>query len=306
MAAVGGAGAGAGGAKKIDSPATPITQVPPEMTRIWSSTQNVRVFNWVDLLEDWHRSLTPSSFISTLLANINVMEHPLSHFLTYLNNEGAGLKWFIHELVSSRWMRGSVRTDFLRELVNHHEVDLDSYFPVFVGSPHRTTVREFLESSLSQEELAEVNMMPPLVSLRSPPRAHARVPRSPPAPAPARPAPPVAQFRILRKDMSSNKDDLIIIRKAMDDDTYEITYKDLDSKTQNITTGLRRDDVIHHLRIVLRLLQVDNAPYESVQVIIPNLPTVLINVENLFSQTRDLIYDAMENYMDNTHQMVRL
>jgi hypothetical protein len=106
--------------------------------------------------------------------------------------------------------------------------------------------------------------------------------------------------------MSSNKDDLIIIRKAMDDDTFEITYKDLDSKTQNITTGLRRDDVIHHLRIVLRLLQVDNAPFESVQVIIPNLPTVLINVENLFSQTRDLIYDAMENYMDNTHQMVRL
>jgi hypothetical protein len=133
------------------------------------NSQNVRVFNWRELLEDWDNSLTMNPRVQTVVDNLRAacnpdcpQDLPLSHFLTYLNDEPEALKWFLYECVAMRWMWGEVRLDYVGELMNR--VDLDSTFPVFPGSTgNQRTIRQFLEDHLTPEEKRVVDLMPPLV-----------------------------------------------------------------------------------------------------------------------------------------------
>lgn len=141
------------------------------MSLLWSSNSNVRVFDWKELLEEWHDNLIASHHIDVLLENLKAASNnnsdfdpPLSQFLTYLNHEEAGLTWFLYELVTHRWMWSSIRLDFVRDLVDEIE-NLDGCFPRFPGSPWTAkTIRNWLNENLTAEELEVVQMMPPLVA----------------------------------------------------------------------------------------------------------------------------------------------
>jgi hypothetical protein len=278
--------------------------------RIWNARTNVRCIGWADLLEEWSETLVEPSQVRTFLDNLTTASYANSTYkptytqlVTFLNNEQIALKWFLYESIARGWMWGNVRVDFVQRLVD--EIDnLDGCFPAFPGSPWtHMTIREWVNENLTEEQLGQVNMMPPLVAsnysygystplrvprpLNVPPIRETRSPR----------ALSKIEFRIMRDINSASKDDRITIMKK--DDSYTFRYLDSDSKLKFLTEGVSRENVIHTLRMTLRLLSIDEEPYQSIQVIIPSMPTILVKPENLTSQTRDLIYDSVEATMDN-------
>lgn len=263
---------------------------------LWNNDQTRRVFDWTGILLNWENTLNPSSYITTVTNNLRAasdpssgISFPVSHFLTFLNEEEDGVKWLIYEAVVLRWMYGHVRTDYISTLVDY--VNLDTYFPIFVGSPRSLTVRQFLEANLTEKELEEVFMMPPLVPLASANRQSVPLPSSPKSA-----AFPSITMRFLRSD-NSNDDDIMVIRKSKDN-MYSVTYHDLGSSVENRSSKFDRVSLLKYLSATLRLLQLDKEPFLSIQFTAPHMPSVMLKT-SLCSQDRDTIYDAVESVMDN-------
>ena len=295
------------------------------MSLLWSTQSNARVFDWNELLEEWHDSLQMPHAVQVVLENLKEASNPdsefdpqLSQFLTYLNHEDAGLAWFLYEVVTQRWMWSSIRLDFVRDLVDEIE-NLEGCFPRFPGSPWTTkTIRQWLNENLSSEELDEVQMMPPLeppelytsYSYQTPQRTERSyevppTPSRPPRPSAAPSTVPVKSrhapmmFLLQRDGESEKTDDKIYIIKEESYDSYTISYTEGDSKVKFATSGLSGSKVIDTMRKTLRMLTIDEKPFEYLQVTITGMPTILVKPQNLTSQTRDLIYDSMEATMDD-------
>ena len=266
------------------------------MNSLWNPARQLRrIFGWKSILENWNCTLTPSRYVDEIVENLRAASNPSSnynlpirHFLTFLNEEEEGIKWLIYEAVVLEWMYGNIRTDYVAALVD--KVDIDSGFPSFVGSPlNGQTVREFLEQSLNADQLAQVNMMPRLVRFSSYQTA-AKKPSS-------------FQLRFIRKDNNSGQDDIMSITKN-GDYTYNLLYNDQFSKVKAKMTNVTRPQLMKHLSNSLRLITLDSDPFESVQVIAPAAPSVLLPTFQIGSQTRDLIYDTLESVMDSWPQTV--
>ena len=273
--------------------------------RIWNTTtQNSRIFGWAEILQSWSDNLRTSPYIETVRDNLRFATEfphsysfPLSHFTNYLNQEQEGIKWLIYEICAVRWMFGRVCVDYLRDLVDL--VDLDSGFPEFVGSPGRTqTIREFLENQLTGDEMYSVHMMPRLeaYSPPSPPRV-VRRPAAAAAVAAAHTKRSPIVLRFLR-DCDKENDDVLKIYPT-GTDVYTVFFNDMQSEMKSRARSFNRADVLKHLSNVLRLVEMDEDPYKSVQLIAPNVPTVIFNTKSLTSQLRDLIYDTVEVTMDH-------
>jgi len=274
-----------------------------------NAPQQTRIFNWRSILEEWSQTLRPSAYIETVQSNLSSAtannSTPLTHFLTYLNEEEEGIAWLIYEICATRWMYGRVRTDYLRGLV--YVLDsVDVHFPAFVGSPYDSmTIREFLEDQLTAEELDAVEMMPRLVP--NPPsiqreRFEARQRNL----ASARQQQQREQLqailpitlRFMRPDLHSAHVDIINIYR-MGEDAFKITFRDGDAKHKSRQRNLTRTEVMEYLSNTLRLVAIDEEPFANVQILAPNMPTVVIKPKNMTSQTRDLIYDTVETTMNN-------
>ena len=288
------------------------------MSRIWTSNSNTRVFDWQEILEEWHDYLVMPPYVETLIENLKAASNPdsevhppLSQFLTYLNNEQVGLVWLLYELVTHRWMWSTIRLDYVRELVDEIE-NLDGCFPRFPGSPWTgKTVRQWLIENLTADELEVVQMMPALEApeaesaYQTPPRV-ARVPRSyvaPPAPqrlsrsyTDTKPRYPAMIFLLQREGEGEQGDDKICINK--EGDSYILRYTDAQSNIKFMVSDLTRTKVIEKMRMMLRMITLDTKPFEYLQVSLPGMPTILLHPTDLSSQTRDLIYDSMESTMD--------
>ena len=265
------------------------------MPSLWNQNSQLRrVFGWTDILASWDDSLTMPPYVETVIDNLRSVsnpngtrDYPLEHFTNFLNDEQDGLKWFLYELIAVRWTWGETRLDYLRRLVDQID-DLDSFFPDFVGSPRQTqTVREFVESSLSDEEKEYVNMMPALTEPAYIPPVTSNVNYSS--------LPPI-QLRLLRKsgrrDDSGQTDDIISIYKTRAG--YNWVYNAQEDEVKTYTRDLNEQQVLKLLSNSLRLLTVDSDPFLSVQLIVPNAPSVLVCVRELTSCTRELFYDTVE------------
>ncbi len=284
----------------------PVWTVP--LTMFWNpnAPQQTRIFNWRSILAEWSQTLVPSAYIETVQKNLSAARannsFPLTHFLTYLNEEEDGIAWLIYEICATRWMYGRVRTDYLRGLV--YVLDsVDVHFPAFVGSPYESmTIRQFLEDQLSAEELDTVDMMPRLVP--NPPsiqreRFEARQ-RHRAAAAPARQereTRPIT-LRFMRPELDEKHDDVVNIHR-MGDDAFNIVFRDNSSVYKSRARSLTRTEVMEYLSNTLRLVAIDEQPFASVQILAPNMPTVVISPKNMTSQTRDLIYDTVLTTMNN-------
>jgi hypothetical protein len=298
------------------------------------------VYDWTTILNDWNNSLNMPPYVERILANLKEASNPdsdhnppLSKFLAYLNHEQDGIKWFLYETMTLRWMWGDIRLDYVRDLVDEVE-NLDSTFPLFPGSPSTSsTVRQFVTASLSEDELEFVQMMPGLVrypgasaqqqdSLASPPRTtrlsslFTSIQNPPVSPvrmtAPLARAPPLSaaaatpekrpqiEFRLLRHGKSSQNDDIIRITPVSGaEGSYNVIYNDQDSGVKTKTTRLSKTDVVNFLSNMFRFLTVDEDPFRSMQVTLPNLPAIIITPENLNSQVRDLVYDSVQMTLAN-------
>lgn len=306
------------------------------MTNLWNNEQQIRrVFGWADLLKEWNDTLNPSAYITAVIDNLRASsdpvsnyDFPLSHFVTFLNDEQEGLKWLIYEIIAQRWMYGNTRTDYLAELVDR--VDVDTGFPPFVGSPLNTkTVRQFLDENLTAEERREVNMIPPLVSannynynfwssglsnqtVRTPASNRTNIigrTSNVPRPAIKEKHPSCFQLRILQagnEDLAGQGSDTVISIYKTANDLYKLIFNDKEAKVANATRDMSRQQLLRYLSVHLRSLALDDDPVASVQVLPPNAPTVLYDLDKIDrSYVRDLIYDSLELTMDNWPQPLR-
>lgn len=275
---------------------------------LWNENSQVRrVFGWTDILADWDNSLNMPPYVQTVVDNLRAVsnpdsnrDYPLEYFTNFLNDEQDGLKWFLYELIAMRWMWGETRLDYVRRLVDRID-DLDSFFPNFVGSPRQTqTIREFVERNLSDDEREFVNIMPRLVSTNQSyvPPVQRQAPQVPQVPQVQYDKFPPITLRFLRKgDTSrSSTDDIFSIYKTRAG--YNLVYNDQDGEVKTYTRDLTQQQVIQRLSNALRLLTVDEDPFLSVQLIVPNAPSVLVGVKRLDSSTRDLFYDTVEAAME--------
>jgi hypothetical protein len=106
------------------------------------------------------------------------------------------------------------------------------------------------------------------------------------------------EFRLLRSGKGSLNDDVIRIVPAYDG-CYNVIYNDQDSGVKTKTSRLTKTDVVSFLSNLFRFLTVDEEPFRSLQVTLPNLPTIMITPGNLNSQVRDLVYDSVEMTIAN-------
>uniref|UniRef100_A0A6C0LAM8 Uncharacterized protein n=1 Tax=viral metagenome TaxID=1070528 RepID=A0A6C0LAM8_9ZZZZ len=270
---------------------------------LWSlRTQNARVFNWSSLLSEWAASSDsqPPVPVATVLENLRSQSSPpVAHFLTYLNEEQDALKWFIYECVASSWMWNSgPRLYYIKEVLDYVD-DLNSGFPAFPGSPGtNSTVRSFLTSSLTQEQLSYINMMPPLLNTTQYTEEECEEVEE--QETCTCNLPPVS-LHVIRSMDSSSDDDIVVIRKT-GDDSYSYSYTDALSKCSSKKTvqeGLTSEEVMNQIGLMLNLLRADDEPFTAVQVFLPNMPTVLFKVSSLCSSTRDLLYDSLEAVLDS-------
>ena len=285
---------------------------------LWNNDSQIRrIFGWADILREWNYTLKPSAYITTVIDNLRATsdlssdyEFPLSHFITFLNDEQEGLKWLIYEIIVHRMMYTSTLTEYLSGLV--HRIDVDTGFPSFVGSPFSSkTVREFLEENLTEEELVDVEMIPRLVRLDNSsylrnqnhynapnPQIKSTKPVTPPATSDK--FPHMFQLRFLRPEhlkTDEASDDTVISIIKRKDETYNMHFKD--GSYKSIKTGLHRGQLMRYLSVQLRSLVIDDEPYNSVQIMPPNAPSVLYHLERINSSaTRDLIYDSLEISME--------
>ena len=282
------------------------------MTALWNlNSQPRRVFGWTDILQQWSQSLTMHPYVQTVVDNLrsasdpeNGRDFPLDHFTNFLNNEQDGLKWFLYETVAMRWMWGEARLDYVRGLVDRID-DLDSFFPNFIGSPNQT-IRQFLLDNLNNEERFFVNLPAPAVEHEDDMDADdedddistiqqenepntVNVTTSSPF------IHPPMNF-IIQRSADGNEDDTISIYKTSAG--YNLVFNDKLDGFKTYTRDLTRTQVMKCLRNTLRVLTVDDQPFDSIQIQMPNVPNVLVNVKHLTSQTRDLIYDTVESVLE--------
>jgi exo-beta-1,3-glucanase (GH17 family) len=167
------------------------------------------------------------------------------------------------------------------------------------------TIREFLEDQLTAEELEAVDMMPRLVP--NPPsiqreRFEARqrhmASASAAASATQRQASLPITLRFMRPELHSAHDDIVNIFR-IGQDAFKITFRDGDGKHKSRARNLTRTEVLEYLSNTLRLIAIDEEPFANVQLLAPNMPTVVIKPKNMTSQTRDLIYDTVTTTMNN-------
>ena len=290
---------------------------------LWSSTFAVTVFDWASLLDQWQaRSVVPLP-LRTVQVNLKAATNPrsthnppISQFLQYMNypEEKEGVYWMMHEIIAGRWMFDTFRMDYLRALVNR--VDIDVAFPVFPGAPNSSqTVREFLHSNLSVKEYATLDLMPPLLDEYEPGYEYeaeeevdevvspvAAVSSSSVA-ATSENKYPSAEMFIIRDSNTPNRDDKITVSKK-GADSYNFTYTDkmVNNATASMTCvkqQINGREVITSLRYILNFLVIDNEPFQSIQVLLPGLPSIMLNTNNVTAANRDTIYDAMEMTMRN-------
>lgn len=268
----------------------PISHVLLTMTPILLTPSIVgTTFDWVSILSNWSSSRVTPMPVKRVLDVLHAATNPnssqsppLRQFLRFFNypEEKDGVYWFLYETVAVRWMFGTIRMDYVRSLTNLLSVDVP--FPVFPGSPQNQTVRQYLREHLTNDEMASLDLeAPPVV---------ARRPVSAPYPG--------ALLRIIRNGNDSSQDDRITIRKTAEN-TYEFVYIDPCGTVNCKMVGLRSIDVIHQLRYILNFLVIDCMPFESVQVMIPGLPSIMLLTNSINSACRDTIYDAMEKTMTN-------
>ena len=279
---------------------------------LWSSSFNGVAFDWNSLFEQWSsRSVMPPP-LKTVLTNLKAATDPhnrhnpsLSQFFNYMNfpAEQEGAYWLLHEIIASRWMFGEIRMDYVREIVNN--IDIDIHFPHFPGAPSSSlTVREFLQSNLSRKEFESLHIASILKDAYAV-EDDLDLEDAEDDDAEDEPAVeyPSTQILIIRDTDKQTLDDKIIITKT-DDDCYTFRYTD---RMANMNSGKtymtceKRDidsrEVIASLRYTLNFLVIDNEPFQSIQVMIPGLPSIMLNTREVTATNRDTIYDAMEMTM---------
>ena len=108
-------------------------------------------------------------------------------------------------------------------------------------------------------------------------------------------------LRLLRKEKSANKDDIIKIHYYSDPDSelYMIDYKDGDAATnsgvvRHSSEWMSGEELDMYLDSLMVLLCRDDDPFEKFQIAAPGFPCILLKVEDLKKpRIRQAIHDVL-------------
>ena len=281
----------------------------PFVASLWSSNSNAVAYDWNTIFEQWvSRSVVPSP-VKTVQANLKAATDPqsrhnpsISQFLNFLNfpAEQEGTYWLLHEIISSRWMFGEIRMDYVREIAKN--IDVDIHFPHFPGAPDMSlTVREFLEANLSNKEFSSLHLdhiVPDAYAVEDDEDEDDEDDED-------EVNYPTTHILVIRNTNKKATDDDITITKT-GRNSYTYRYKDANAKLSSGEThmtcekmNISAGEVIASLRYTLNFLVIDTEPFRSIQVMIPGLPSIMLNTADVTAMNRDTIYDAMEMTMRN-------
>ena len=106
-------------------------------------------------------------------------------------------------------------------------------------------------------------------------------------------------LRFLRKNCESSLDDIVQIEKLANG-LYRLkyTYGFTHVKSKSFCLTLDDRTLFWWVRVLLRLVEKDAEPFESIQIDLPMLPSVLIDVKTL-DDSYHTILDAIEFHLDN-------
>jgi hypothetical protein len=108
-------------------------------------------------------------------------------------------------------------------------------------------------------------------------------------------------LRLIRKDKTANKDDIIKIHTYSDVDSveYMIEYVDPESSTKSGTVHhssewMSGDEIDTYLDSLFTLLTRDDDPFDKFQIAAPGFPCILLKVEELKkARVREAIRDVL-------------
>jgi hypothetical protein len=106
---------------------------------------------------------------------------------------------------------------------------------------------------------------------------------------------------LINNDSSQKADDVVIIRKNLDNGDFDITYKDQNngSPVTHVANGLYRARVIDYLYMLFKNQALDEEAYKSVQLTLPAMPRIIVSGDKF----KDLYYrehflEAVGNSLD--------
>jgi hypothetical protein len=110
-----------------------------------------------------------------------------------------------------------------------------------------------------------------------------------------------SQIRLIRRNAGdvkhAAKDDLIRIRR--DGEQFQLTYIDADrTDDQANTLALNGQQLFRYVRALIRALESDEDPFESVQIDFQAAPSIYIDTKRL-ARSYHWILDLLEIHMDN-------
>ena len=106
---------------------------------------------------------------------------------------------------------------------------------------------------------------------------------------------------LINNDSAHKADDIVIIRKNLDNGDFDITYKDQNngSPVTHVVNGLYRARVIDYLYMLFKNQALDEEAYKSVQLTLPAMPRIIVSGDKF----KDLYYrehflEAVGNSLD--------
>ena len=93
-------------------------------------------------------------------------------------------------------------------------------------------------------------------------------------------------------------DDKVII-KQLGDDQYVLSYTYGDTKNPVPTSSVMNGDTVFRwMRNVMRLVEADDDPFDSIQMDLPLMPSILVRIDSL-DGAYDAILNSLELHLDN-------
>jgi hypothetical protein len=101
----------------------------------------------------------------------------------------------------------------------------------------------------------------------------------------------------LLKNLANEKlDDTVRIVKNLEDNAFELTFKDNGDPVTHKVYEMTRDNVCDYVYLLLKNLSIDEDGYQSIQLSMPAMPRMLVTASNLKdAYYRDHFLELIEN-----------
>ena len=104
------------------------------------------------------------------------------------------------------------------------------------------------------------------------------------------------RIRFLRTINASSQNDDIVTIRTIDTDLYKLTFQDANCR-KSVSKVLHGKDIFRWLRIMLRTVEHDSDPFDSIQFDVPTMPSFLI-ATNAIEASYHTILDAIEFHLN--------